>query len=521
MPARLLPLLGPQPQSGAVLAAHLGIGRARLHGLAHELLEQGYPLLVSRRGYALESGTPAPQLLDLGGRAYRYLGTLDSTQDELRRWAADPLEPAPPGALVLAERQTAGRGRRGRIWEGGGRNLTFSLLLPPGLDLASLGLLPLAAGVAVCQVTRALAGVGGLKWPNDLLAPDGRKLAGLLLEADLRGEEVARAVLGLGLNVASAPAGAACLHEFRPGLPRAQLLSRPARRPRSLAGGPRPGCAGCLAQRLGHAGAAGGTPDPGGAAAWYSPGHRPGRGAAAAYRRGHLAAHRRGRRAADRLARLSPAFRTQPFRTCFQRFKGDPMTQYRSPLTPFPTLARTALPRPGLLTDTLLVLGGAALVALLAQVEIQKLPVPWTLQTLGVLLVGAVLGWQRGGLALLTYILAGAVGLPVLSGGGAGLAKVVGPTGGYLAGFVLAAALVGWLVQRFGLDRRVGGAALAMLAGNVVIYALGLPWLSHVIPALKGQALLAAGLTPFLLGDALKLMLAALLLPGAWTLLRR
>ena len=196
------------------------------------------------------------------------------------------------------------------------------------------------------------------------------------------------------------------------------------------------------------------------------------------------------------------------------------MTHLPSPPT-FPTLARTALPRPGLLTDALLVLGGAALVALLAQVEIQKLPVPWTLQTLGVLLVGAALGWKRGGLALLAYLAAGAVGLPVLSGGGAGFAKLVGPTGGYLAGFVLAAALVGWLVQRFGLDRRVGGAALAMLAGNVVIYALGLPWLSHVIPALKGQALLAAGLTPFLLGDALKLMLAALLLPGAWTLLRR
>ena len=225
VPARLLPLLGPQPQSGERLAAQLGIGRARLHGLAHELLTQGYPLLVSRRGYALESGTPAPQLLELHGRAYRYLGTLDSTQDELRRWTADPLEPAPPGALVLAERQTAGRGRRGRVWEGGGRNLTFSLLLPPGLDLASLSLLPLAAGVALCGVTRALAGVGGLKWPNDLLAPDGRKLAGLLLEADLRGEEVMRAVLGLGLNVASAPAGAACLHEFRPGLARSELLT--------------------------------------------------------------------------------------------------------------------------------------------------------------------------------------------------------------------------------------------------------------------------------------------------------
>ena len=187
----------------------------------------------------------------------------------------------------------------------------------------------------------------------------------------------------------------------------------------------------------------------------------------------------------------------------------------------FPTLSGATFPRSSLLTNTLLVLGGAALVALLAQVELPLKPVPVTLQTLGVLLVGAALGWKRGGLALLVYLLAGAVGLPVLSGGGAGLAKVLGPTGGYLAGFVLAAALVGWLVERFGLDRRVPGTALAMLAGNLVIYALGLPWLAHIVPALHGQALLTAGLTPFLLGDTLKLALAALLLPTAWRLLRR
>ncbi|ULH16887.1 biotin transporter BioY [Deinococcus sp. KNUC1210] len=189
--------------------------------------------------------------------------------------------------------------------------------------------------------------------------------------------------------------------------------------------------------------------------------------------------------------------------------------------TTFPTLSGVTFPRSSLLTNILLVLGGAALVALLAQVELPLKPVPVTLQTLGVLLVGAALGWKRGGLALLTYVLAGAVGLPVLSGGGAGLAKVLGPTGGYLAGFVLAAALVGWLVERFGLDRHMPGTALAMLAGNVVIYALGLPWLGHVIPALHGQALLSAGLTTFLLGDALKLALAVLLLPTAWKLLRR
>ena len=88
------------------------------------------------------------------------------------------------------------------------------------LTLPELALMPLAAGVAV----HAACGVGGLKWPNDLLAPDGRKLAGILLEADLRGEEARRAVLGIGLNVSAAPAGAAHLSEFRPGVTRAALL---------------------------------------------------------------------------------------------------------------------------------------------------------------------------------------------------------------------------------------------------------------------------------------------------------
>ena len=231
--ARLLPLLTETPQSGSMLAARLGVGRVSVSTLARHLQAQGYPVQVSRRGYALQAGTPAPWLMCLEGRAFRYLGTVGSTQDELRAWAGDPLSPAPAGAVVLAERQTAGRGRRGRVWEsqdpakleaGNGRNLMFSVLLPLQPDLNRLPLLPLAAGVALAQTTRRLAGVGGLKWPNDLLDSQGRKLAGILLEADLRGEEVVRAVLGVGLNVGSAPAGAACLHEFAPGLRRGEVL---------------------------------------------------------------------------------------------------------------------------------------------------------------------------------------------------------------------------------------------------------------------------------------------------------
>lgn len=188
--------------------------------------------------------------------------------------------------------------------------------------------------------------------------------------------------------------------------------------------------------------------------------------------------------------------------------------------TAHPTLARTLVPHSSLTRNVLLVLGGAALVALVAQVEIPLKPVPITLQTLAVLLVGAALGWKRGAASMTTYLLAGAAGLPVFAGGSAGLAKFAGPTGGYLLSYVFAAALVGWLVQRYALDRKPAGAALAMLAASAVIYALGLTWLG-LVTGLQGQALLTAGLTPFLVGDALKIGLAALLLPGAWALARR
>jgi biotin transport system substrate-specific component len=192
--------------------------------------------------------------------------------------------------------------------------------------------------------------------------------------------------------------------------------------------------------------------------------------------------------------------------------------------SPFPTLIDTATRRGGLGYSALLVVGGAALVAICAQISLPLQPVPLTLQTLAVLLVGAALGARRGAASLLTYLAAGAAGLPVFAGGGHFLTSAksggLSPTFGYLIGFILAAGLVGWLCERFGADRTPWGTALAMLAGNIVIYAAGLPVLA-VLFGLKGQALLSAGLTPFLIGDALKLALAAALLPGAWALLRR
>ncbi|WP_243093444.1 biotin--[acetyl-CoA-carboxylase] ligase [Thermus thalpophilus] len=220
--AGLLSLLTEDFQSGEALARRLGVSRAAISKEAHRLLEEGFPLEVGRQGYRILPGTPLPHLFHPPGRLgrpYRYLGRVGSTQDALRAWAeAGALE----GALVLAEVQERGRGRRGRTWESRpGVSLTFSLLLRPRLPLPALGLLPLLAGLALYEAV----GVGGLKWPNDLLSPDGRKLAGVLLEAKAEGEEVAHALLGVGVNVAWAPEGAAFLQEFTP-LSRREVLER-------------------------------------------------------------------------------------------------------------------------------------------------------------------------------------------------------------------------------------------------------------------------------------------------------
>jgi len=164
-----------------------------------------------------------------------------------------------------------------------------------------------------------------------------------------------------------------------------------------------------------------------------------------------------------------------------------------------------------------LVVAGSALIALAAQVSLPLpfSPVPVTGQTFAVLLIAAALGSRLGPATVALYVAEGLVGLPVFAGGAAGPARLAGPTGGYLAGFVLAAFVVGLLAER-GWDRRVGTCILAMLAGEVAIYALGLAWLSR-FPLPVG--LLEAGLLPFLAGDAYKLAAAALVLPAAWRVL--
>src|SRR5215208_1932227 len=165
--------------------------------------------------------------------------------------------------------------------------------------------------------------------------------------------------------------------------------------------------------------------------------------------------------------------------------------------------------------DVFLIVVGSLLIAALAQIEILLpfTPVPITGQTFGVLLVGAALGSKRGAFSLGSYLAMGSAGLPFFAGGAHGWNIVIGATGGYLIGFVIAAYVIGLLAER-GLERSLRTSILPFLIGTVIIYVCGVLWLSVVLGSL-GRAV-AAGLVPFLIGDAIKLVTAALLLPAAW-----
>jgi biotin transport system substrate-specific component len=168
--------------------------------------------------------------------------------------------------------------------------------------------------------------------------------------------------------------------------------------------------------------------------------------------------------------------------------------------------------------DGLLVLGGAGLVGLLAQVSIKLsfTPVPITGQTLGVLLTGTALGWRRGLAAMLLYAGAGLFGVPWFAGHASGY---VGASFGYIIGFILCALVCGALAER-GADRSLLGSIPAMAIGEVVMYGVGVTWLAFYLHVGAGKAI-SLGLTPFLAGDAIKAALAALLLPAAWKLAGR
>jgi biotin transport system substrate-specific component len=149
---------------------------------------------------------------------------------------------------------------------------------------------------------------------------------------------------------------------------------------------------------------------------------------------------------------------------------------------------------------------GAVAVAVAAWIEVPMVPVPMTMQTYAVLVTGALLGWRLGAAAMIVYLAAAAIGLPVLSGGSSGLDRLIGATAGYLAGFVVAAAVVGWLAERGWTGAGVARCAAAMALGHAVVLGLGVTWLAAHIG--WSQAL-AAGLTPFILGAIVKSVLAA------------
>jgi biotin transport system substrate-specific component len=178
----------------------------------------------------------------------------------------------------------------------------------------------------------------------------------------------------------------------------------------------------------------------------------------------------------------------------------------------------------------LMIAAGTLLIVIGAKINIYLpgTPVPITLQTFGVLFAGALLGFRRSFVSVGIYLLLGLVGVPVFASdtAGAGMiasfangSPVLGATGGYLVGFLVAGPLVGRLAE-LGWDRRIGGSVAAMLLGNAVIYLVGVPWLMAAV-RLDLVAALNAGLWPFVVGDALKLAVAAGLLPVGWWLVKR
>ncbi|MBO6853286.1 MAG: biotin transporter BioY [Marivivens sp.] len=170
-----------------------------------------------------------------------------------------------------------------------------------------------------------------------------------------------------------------------------------------------------------------------------------------------------------------------------------------------------------------LVIFGIAVLAIAAKIRVPMWPVPITMGTFAVLTIGAAYGPRLGLATMAGYLLVGVMGFDVFAGSSAevsGLAYMMGGTGGYLVGYVLATVALGYAARR-SWDRTLLGMALALIVGNVLIYLPGLAWLSALYSDASFSQILAWGLTPFLVGDVLKLALAALLVPGIWTLIGR
>ena len=175
--------------------------------------------------------------------------------------------------------------------------------------------------------------------------------------------------------------------------------------------------------------------------------------------------------------------------------------------------------------DAGLVVAGAAVVALLAQVEIPLWPVPITGQTLGVIVVGAALGAWRGAAALTTYLLVGLAGLPVFAGFTGTVAALGKPSFGFIVGFIASAFVAGWFAQR-AWDRKPLLAFAGFALASIMPFVFGVPYLAFILNSVMGLSLtfgevLDAGLWPFIVGGVIKAGLAALLIPGAWALVRK
>lgn len=157
-----------------------------------------------------------------------------------------------------------------------------------------------------------------------------------------------------------------------------------------------------------------------------------------------------------------------------------------------------------------IVVAGSLFMAAMTQISVPFFPVPMTLQTLAVMLIGVTFGFRMATATIALYLLEGVAGLPVFSNFGSGFAKLLGPTGGYLIGFLVAAAAMSYLADR-GITRGWTGMIAALIVGEVIIMALGFAWLATLIGAEKAWL---GGVVPFLLGDALKLVLAAMIAKG-------
>ena len=183
------------------------------------------------------------------------------------------------------------------------------------------------------------------------------------------------------------------------------------------------------------------------------------------------------------------------------------------------TLARTLLHSDdldGMLCCGLLVIVGTVVLTLSAKVQIPFWPVPVTLQTLVVLLIGVVFGVRLGIATVAVYLAEGAIGWPVFAGGG-GAEYFAGPTGGFLVGFLVAAGIVGYLAER-GFDRKWKTALIVFLVGDAVLFAIGIAWLTYLFGFSEAITL---GLKPFLLAEAVKIALAMMVLPFAWKYIGR